>query len=260
MKATSIQKTEKRYLSFTQLSMFLRCPLQYCFRYMEGLKIPPSGAMVQSRVWHETLENNYRQKICSDTDLPLSNMQEYFAARFDEAFGREEVKFEESENPGSLKDQGVSIVSTHHKIIAPRVRPAAVEEEFRISLGDDFPYELKGIWDLIEADGTIVDNKAYRKTPSQDELDKDLQFTVYSLGYRASRKQIETGIRMDAIIKNKQPKAIQLRTSRNNVDCRWLLSLIEKVVQAIQAGVFYPNPSGWHCSPRFCGYWEKCKR
>ena len=251
---------DKKYLSFTQLNMFLRCPRQYEFRYIDGLKIPPSGAMVQSRVWHETLENNYRQKITSDTDLPLPDMQEFFAARYDEVLGNEEVQFEGDENPARLKDQGVSIVSTHHKIIAPRVRPAIVEEKFLISLGEDFPYELMGIWDLVEADGTIVDNKAYKRTPSQKDIDRDLQFTLYSLGYRASKKEIEKGIRMDAVIKNKQPRAVQLRTSRTNEDCRWLLSLIEKVVQAIQGGTFYPNPSGWHCSPKFCGYWEKCKR
>jgi putative RecB family exonuclease len=250
----------KKHLSFTQLNMFLRCPRQYEFRYMDGLKIPPSGAMVQSRVWHETIEKNYRQKISSEADLPLSDMQEFFAARFDEAFGSEEVVFEEDANPARLKDQGVSIVATHHNIIAPKVRPALVEEKFLVSLGEEFPYELMGVWDLVEADGTIVDNKAYSRTPSQDDIDKDLQFTLYSLGYRASRKQVEKGIRMDAVIKNKQPKAVQLRTSRTNEDCRWLLGLIEKVVQAIGSGTFYPNPSGWHCSPKFCGYWDKCKQ
>ena len=65
---------EKKHLSATQLNMFLRCPRQYEFRYIKGFKIPPSGAMVQSRVWHETLEANYKQKVQSDKDLPLSDM------------------------------------------------------------------------------------------------------------------------------------------------------------------------------------------
>ncbi len=251
---------EKKYLSFTQLNMFLRCPRQYEFRYIYDLKIPPSGAMVQSKVWHETLEKNYRQKIDSNTDLPLSDMQDYFATRYDEVLNSEEVLFEEDENPAKLKDQGVSIVATHHKIIAPNVRPATVEEEFCISLGNEFPFELKGIWDLIESEGIIVDNKAYSRTPNQDEIDKDLQFTVYSLGYRALKKQIEKNLRMDAVIKTKQPKAVQIQTSRTNEDCRWLLNLIEKVALAIETGVFYPNPNGWHCSPRFCGYWERCRK
>jgi len=50
-------RPEKRQLSYTQLNMFLRCPRQYEYRYIHGLKVPPSGAMVQSRVWHQTVGN-----------------------------------------------------------------------------------------------------------------------------------------------------------------------------------------------------------
>jgi hypothetical protein len=131
---------EKNHLSATQLNMFLRCPRQYEFRYIHGLEIPPSGAMVQSRVWHETLETNYKQKIESDRDLPLSDMQELFASRFNETLNNEEVMFNDGEEPGKLKDEGTSIVATHHKIIAPTVHPILVEQEFRISLGEDFPF------------------------------------------------------------------------------------------------------------------------
>jgi hypothetical protein len=63
---------------------------------------------------------------------------------------------------------------------------------------------------------------------------------------------------MDAIVKTKIPRAVQLHTRRTNDDCRWLLRLIEQVGTAIDAGIFYPNPNGWHCSPRFCGYWGQC--
>jgi len=251
---------EKKYLSFTQLNMFLRCPRQYEFRYIQGLKKPPSGAMIQSKTWHQTLEKNYKQKINSNIDIPLKDMKEYYATQYDEAIYSEEIAFEEDENPAKLKDQGIIIVETHHKIIAPKVQPVNVEEEFLISLGEEFPFDLKGIWDLIESDDTIVDNKAYKRTPGQEEIDKNLQFTLYSLGYRASRKKIEKNLRMDGIIKTKQPKAVQIKTSRTNEDCRWLLNLIEKVAEAIKSGIFYPNPTGFLCNPKFCGYWEKCRK
>jgi len=248
----------KRHLSFTQLNMFLRCPRQYECRYIRGLKVPPSGAMVQSRVWHQTVELNYRQKIDSDRDLALGEMQEFFAAEFDAALASEEIAFEPDEKPGNLKDQGTAIVAAHHKAIAPEVRPLLVEERFTVDLGDDFPFDLVGVWDLVERDGTIADNKAYGKTPRQEDLDKDLQFTAYALGFRATRGEIEPGLRMDAIVKTKNPKAVQLHTRRTNDDCRWLLRLIEQVGAAIDSGIFYPNPNGWHCSPRFCGYWGLC--
>ena len=248
----------KRQLSYTQLNMFLRCPRQYEYRYVYGLKVPPSGAMVQSRVWHQTVEFNYRQKIRSHRDLTLGEMQEFFAARFDVALASEEVAFEPGEKPGTLKDQGTAVVAAHHKTIAPEVRPLLVEEPFTVELGADFPYDLVGVWDLVERDGTIADNKAYRKMPYQEELDKDLQFTIYALGFRVTRSEIEGGLRMDAIIKTKNPKAVQFHTRRTNGDCRWLLSLIEQVSKAITSGIFYPNPNGRHCTPRFCGYWDRC--
>jgi len=69
---------------------------------------------------------------------------------------------------------------------------------------------------------------------------------------------IEPGLRMDAIVKTRNPRAVQLHTSRTNGDCRWLLNLIEQAGKAIASGIFYPNPNGWHCSPRYCGYWDRC--
>src|SRR3989338_2205413 len=95
--ATLACQPEKRRLSFTQLNMFLRCPRQYHYRYVLGIRTPASGAMVQSRVWHETVERNYRQKIASHTDLPLEDLQAFYVERFEEALRIEKVAFDSDE-------------------------------------------------------------------------------------------------------------------------------------------------------------------
>lgn len=251
--------SKKKRLSYSQIAMFLRCPRQYWYRYIQGIKTPASGEMVQSRVWHKTLEINYRQKIDSKVDLPLGEMLENFSNIFDESIKYEEIIFEKS-SPVFLKDQGLQIVEMHHTHIAPNVHPMLVEKFFTVSLGEDFPYELTGVWDLVEEGGIIVDNKAQGRAKSQNDLDKDLQMTVYSLGYRALYGEIEKGIRIDAVIKNKNLKVTQLETSRTNEECRWLLGLIENVASAIQKEAFFPNPDGWHCSPVYCGYYQQCKK
>ena len=99
----------KRHLSFTQISMFLRCPRQYEYRYVQGIKSPPSGALILGRCWHETLDKNYRQKIESDRDLPLGEMQDLFAADFDQVMANEDVRLQPWEKPGPLKDLGVAV-------------------------------------------------------------------------------------------------------------------------------------------------------
>ena len=59
-----------KYLSVSQVNMYLRCPLQYMFRYIEGLKLPPKSAMTLGKSIHFGIEGNYRQKIDSHKDLP----------------------------------------------------------------------------------------------------------------------------------------------------------------------------------------------
>jgi hypothetical protein len=239
--------------------MYLHCPRQYHYRYVQGIRTPSSGAAIQGRVWHDTLERNYRQKVSSHADLPLEALQEFFAERFDEALKIEEIALERGEDLGAIRDQGLAIVAAHHLAIAPKVHPLFVEKSFRVPLGADFPYELTGVWDLIEQDCTIADGKAYSKAPSQFDLDRDLQLGLYSLAYRLSFGEIEKGLRVDAVIKTGEPKAVQLPTRRTNRDCRWLLGLIEDVAQAIDRGTWFPNPTGWWCGPKYCGFHDRCK-
>jgi hypothetical protein len=72
------------HLSTTSLKMYLRCPLQFMFRYVKGLKIPPVGAIVLGKSVHYGLEENFRHKQQSKKDLSLSKVLEAYAAFFDQ--------------------------------------------------------------------------------------------------------------------------------------------------------------------------------
>lgn len=247
----------KPYLSYSRLSTFLKCPKQYEFKYIKNIIAPPSGAMMQSRVWHETLETNYRQKIKTKKDLDIYEMVALYEKKFKEAFKEDVVLNGQSYD--DLLTQGIKITEIHHEFIAPHVQPVSIEQKFTVSLGDEFPFNLLGIWDVIDEDGTIIDNKAYSKTPSQADVDSDLQLTLYALGYRLLNKKNEKGLRLDCVIKNKKLKTIQLSTSRTIEQCRWMLKMIEGLVSAIETDIFYPNPTGWHCSKQYCYYFDMCK-
>jgi hypothetical protein len=215
---------------------------------------------VQGRVWHKALEYNYSQKIESDTDLPLDEVQDFYVDTLDDVFSTEEVQLEPGEKPGILKDEGTAIVAIHHKNIAPLVKPALVEERFNIDLGDDFPFTLMGIWDIIERDGTLADNKSLKRTPNQSDTDKDLQLTAYATAYRKVYQKLPTALRIDAAIKKKNPSTKQIITQRTDDECEWFINtLVHNVGRSIINEAFHPNPNGWHCDPRFCGYWGQCK-
>ena len=59
------------HISVSALEMHQRCPKQYEFRYVEGMKIPPGIALIRGKAFHSGVAHNYKQKIESAKDLPL---------------------------------------------------------------------------------------------------------------------------------------------------------------------------------------------
>lgn len=235
-------RPRKRSLSATMINSYLHYPRQFERRYIQGIKDPANGAMVQSKAWHRTVEENYRQKIASGVDLPLTQIQEFFAATFDQAFAAEKIVFRRGETAAKLKEQGLAIAAAYHQAIAPKVRPLLIEERFRVSLGDDFPHDLVGVWDLVDQDGMVIDHKAFARAPSQEEADDNVQLGIYALAYRLRTGKFEKGLRLDIIVKKKPPQPLQLSTTRTNEDCRRLLGICERLAQALKAGGVDPNP------------------
>lgn len=259
------------WLSASQIAMFLRCPRQWAFRYIEGRRVPPSGAMKQSGVFHTTAEENYRQKIDSGMDLPEGDLTEMYADTFEREWQREEVVLDPGQTKGGLKDQGVDIVREYRAAVAPHVQPVQVEEKFDIALGkDDYGFRLTGRIDVVDQNNLIRDNKAMGKTPTQLDVDKDTQLSTYALARRLQTQQqarvfdplakgtVEAGLRLDVVVKTQRPKAVVLQTQRTREALAMHLNRIGNIAKAIRADAFPTNPNGWHCQPRFCGYWNLC--
>lgn len=251
-------------LSATQISMFLRCARQWSFRYVEKLKVPPSGAMKMSGVFHSTAERNYRQKAETRADLPIDEQTDFFSTLWDDELQREEVIFEEGEDAGTLKDTGVAVVKEHHSKIAPVVIPQsaeAVEEKILlplISKETGISYELDARIDLTDINGIIRDNKALGRLPNQNDVNRDLQLSTYALAKRLQTRKPETALALDIVVKNKTPKAVTLVTERTREHLQLHLNTVGHIAKAIQAEAFPRNPTGWWCSAKFCGYYARC--
>jgi putative RecB family exonuclease len=231
---------------------------------MRGISKRPGSALLLGKSWHEALETNYTQKITTKVDLPIEEMKDAFSDSFDRMSNDDDYIFDPSMPESKLKDQGIGLTEIHHKEIAPTINPVSVEEKFDISLGDDFPFTLLGFIDLIDEKDSgeyIVDNKSLGKKPSQSDMDKNIQLTAYALAYRMTRGKEESGLRFDCAIKNKNPQVFQIETKRTTSEIEWFLSeLVGNVAGGIKSGIFFPNPTGWHCSEKWCGYWGMCKK
>jgi putative RecB family exonuclease len=252
-----MEQKRQRYLSISQMNTYLRCPLQYHWRYVKGIVIPPKSALTFGKAIHSGLEYNYRQKKETHKDLKADEICQVFSQNFN--FLKKETLWEPEEKPGELKDEGIGIIRKYQKEIAPAVQPVQVEEEFEVKF-DNFPCVFRGIIDLVDDKDLIIDHKTTKRSPTPDQAQKDLQVTAYSLGHRVKYGKVEKGLRFDYIVRRKTPKIVQLSLIRTQEDIDRFLKLIAYVAKAIDQELFYPQPHNFSCNEKSCGYWEICKK
>jgi len=247
---------EKPHYSYSQINMFLRCPRQYYFRYIEGKKIPPKSALTLGKSIHGGIEKNYSQKIGSHQDLPVGDICDVYSENFE--FLKKETLWLPDENPGKIKDEGYGLIKTYQKEIAPSIQPATVEEKFTI----EFPnvdYAFTGIMDLTTDNDFVIDHKTTSRTPNQKEIGKNLQLTAYATGFRYLRKKQEKQLRLDYIMRKREPEIMSITTERDEQDIHSFLKLIGYIHEAIQSGLFYPNINNRLCNEKWCGFWDLCQ-
>lgn len=240
-----------KHYSASQINMYMRCPAQWFFRYVEGYKQPPTAAMIQGTSYHKGVEINYAQKIQSKKDLPIDDVLDAYATEF----GNRIIEAEDTpeKDRGELKDQGVGLIKAYHETLAPTIQPIAVEKPFTIDF-DNVDYTVEGFVDVIAEGGFVRENKTTAKTPNAVSEDHFVQGTLYALAEDVD------AVTYDYAVKLKTPKVVTLTVEIPDHQKAFVLGMVGKIDHAIRSEVFYPNRGSFMCSRRNCGFWSQCER
>ena len=256
----------REYESFSSLNTYRRCGMQYYFMYCEGIKAPPSVALIQGSSIHRGQEFNFKQKIESKTDLPLDDVLDCVSDEFEAR--KTEVEKWENTDPGKAKDETICVAEHVHTTHNPTIQPVEVEVEY---LTECEGVQLKTIIDLIDIDGFIRDVKVVGRAKSQSDADNDMQLTIYSyvtglknvvfdcfIKARESEMRFKNGCL--TVHSKKKPRVVTLKSTRTEKDWQRLANIVPALLKGIKNEVFLPaDPTWWGCSERFCGYWHICK-
>jgi len=245
--------------------MLLKCGIQYEFRYIHKLRLPPSASLVRGKVSHEVCEDNFRQKIETKEDLPVEEVKDLFSTHWEEE--KYAIAFTEKELDGStpkkvmgqFKDTGIGMIEVFHKEQSPLILPEHVEKKFIIEFEGGYPH-LMGIWDVLD-EKNINELKFVSKSPPADDLLYDIQVTCEDYGYRNTFKKLPEKLIKRYTVATKIPKTVvQEMGPRDDETIKRFLFRLENAMGIIERGQFQPAPIGsWWCSPDWCGYWQKCK-
>ena len=173
------------YVSPSRLNLWLKCPLAFKFRYVDGIRTPTTPALFLGKRVHDALEQHYRHRqlgITLETDAVLKRITD----SWDEAVAEEDMKFE-STDEGRLKMKAVDLVWAYlNNMAKDEPKPVLVETRLECPLidsatGEDLGIPLVGIVDLVigaDHGPVIIDFKTAAKSAAPSEITHEVQLTA----------------------------------------------------------------------------------
>lgn len=243
------------YISPSQAGMFLRCQQQWKYRYVDGIKSPPSAAMAFGSAFDSTANSVYSEKILTGETAPANDCSDRFAAEWDKASAN--IQDWEEEQPGKLLDTGVALAGLWREDIAVNTQPTAVQVQANLEVDG---IKITGVIDTVaEKEGKVVVHELKTKAKSITETDmvRSLQVPVYA--HAAGTDTVQ----WDVCVKTKVPKTQVVPVQVTTEDVRGALNqlvIAKRVIEAtVKTGDFLPNRQQTLCSRRWCAYWQQCE-
>jgi RecB family exonuclease len=237
-------------LSPSQASTYLGCSAKWWFRYGLGLPDPASGAAVRGRAVHKAIEYYMRAKLAG-VILDDADLQHDWDQIWDEQSA--DAEFAAGENVESLKESGHALASKYLRKAAPEIRPVAVEVPVS---GEIAGVPVRGIADILTADGMVVDIKTASRKPSGLAADHALQLATYA--------QIVPGAsgetRIDTLVGTKEPQLVQIGHTPGEAGRRLVERVYPLVAEGIASGLYLPNRNSNVCNRRYCAFADACER
>lgn len=251
------------HLSASSIRAYLDCGLYYKFSRIDKLeKTFISDNLLFESTIHRVLAEYNQEKIVG-SKMNLQKMYKLFEKYWKEAVDHTNlIKYSKKNSFESLLDQGKQMLRTYvSKVPEAEYKVIAVKKPFEFKIeGLDIP--LIGMMELVEQDinETVVisDHKTMSSSATFSEIDQNFQLTLY---YMAARRNGYAGreivLKLDCLVKSKQPQFMQVYTFRSENHEKRAVKKIKEVYNAIQKEIFIPNAEGtWKC--KNCEYKTYC--
>lgn len=277
---------DNNVFSPSQVTMFMRCQLQYFFRYMCGIKRRPNGNMARGSAIHKSFEKSYHEKFVAGELLPPDDMTDIFIDDFRRRISGEheedrQCQLEPGEDQNLMETQAIRSIKLYRQEIMPELNPGSLNDEHGntysgIELGIEklpMPFivpdlKMTGYIDLLTDTPIIVDVKNSGREPNKSPLmvrDKLVQLVIYDMMMQTAFGIDVEGLRLDynVLLKTKSklahaPNADGSPFKPPHSFFKQVVAIIRNMRATIQAGTFTPNYSPMICS--WCGYQAECDK
>lgn len=233
------------HVSYSRLSTYERCPRLYYLRYVKQAPEERGVPLLFGVLIHEVLEAFYRWVVAEEYAGPLPHPVLY--EMYQRAFERSELAG--SDVYGEGKRLLAEFVMAHPEV--DHLDVLAVEQAFDVEVG----VRVTGRIDRVDRVGdrvTIIDYKTGRLLQSREELDSDLQLSIYAIAAARLYPWAEQVTLVLEMLRHR----IELRTERDADALAHAAEYVVALARRIESEREFPAKVGGICAT--CGQQANC--
>lgn len=242
-------------LSYSSFDSYRNCPLKYKYKEIDKLKEPKSREAAFGTLLHSVLEYVHKPGFSQPN---LEQALEYFATKFNDIA----PLFVEEIDERTAFTQGVEIIQRYYKTNdLSSIIIVGLETRFAIELTDPKTQEIhiiSGIIDRIdktEEGYEIIDYKTGRKMPSQQNVDENMQLSVYMRAFLKRYPKEQASLQKISVSLYFLRHNVKLTSTRNEEELAEVDAQFLEVIHDIEDQKFNPRVSPL-CD--YCGFQKIC--
>jgi len=244
------------HLSFSQISLYMKCPAQYYHKYVLGQATPNSVYFFEGKCLHHVLEQTGNRWAKKGKHFN----QEDAWKEYDKFFGKNEAAVEQwfdiTQDDVLARARGfMNILFVQNQKLLDAIQPTMIGKK----PGTEIRWEREfagvpvvGVTDLLTAK-RVWDYKIVGKTP---DADNSMQLSFYS----AAHNIYDVGF--FAFLKTKTPTVKLIPSKRKPRKTKqWLDAVVARVAKGISEKNWTPceGEMSWWCSEKWCSCWSDCR-
>jgi len=247
----------------SQLVSYSMCPRKYACQYVLGLEPEfTSTALIVGSVVRSGIAWWFGERLLGGSPT-IDQALEVVAADFTAATADERVRWKE-QTPESLENQIRELIRTYLSEHG-NLPVVAIEQPFEVDLEDPMdpartlPRKLRGYFDLVLEDTTVIELETSAKAWPESFLVRHLQIGAYAFAWNVHHGgpcQLDVHV----VIKTQKPRVDAHRIQRGEPATKWWFEATAAIESAILAGHFPPSPGPLCMECEFqgaCSRWEQ---
>jgi len=232
------------FLSYSQIESYIKCPLQYKYKYVLNIPTAPNNATSFGTTIHDTL-NELHTRLVFDNEVSYEDLLEMYNKHW------QPLGYKDQDHRELQFEKGKELLKRYYDQNVPvKVKPVALEKKFSIKIdGINFRGRIDRIDPIAEGGVEIIDYKT-GGIKTQKEVDKDLQVALYAIGAKEA-----LGLepkQMSLYFLEEGTKVCTTRTETQLMDAK---REVINVIGQIKKGEFEANP-GIPCN--WCDFKDIC--